>query len=715
MLTQAPLPKFRSILLAFFSLKSNISETILSPWVKQGEVAGWFSRSSWSLAQISQWKATYTRNKVVYIWLPEYFCNSALAPLRELNVNLCFYPVTNSMEPDYEACREMRQTIQMDLFVLVHYFGRPISAASAKDFCSKNEAWLIEDATHVLRRAPGIGKYGDFIIFSPHKTISIPDGALLVVCPSGPAKLGSGLMNEFGEPNNWSRKLDTNIAFYSTKLHVIYWVFKRILQKIGVSGRSSNTLFIEPYPSLESSFTPNLIGPVMSLFSIKLLNQQILDMHNYARVRKRNLIHWQGIFEKLNPSINLAYESSSEDWAPYLAAFKLNPIDAEDEFNNLKSLSIPAITWPDLPPEVLENRDIYDVSYLLRHSYIFFPLHHTITDRDLNLLDLDLIQSFDQVKAFVRWDCLNIVVWNEYLNRVGKSNLLQSWEYGESKQNSEKWNVKRGVISINGEDVAVVQVLEKRLFNTIHIYRINRGPLFLKELGQDSLYAVHQAIQKELTGLLKGRLLFHAPELNLNSNSIMIASNFGYYFSKRKGWESIWLDLRKEQEELRKMLDSKWRNMLTYAERHDLSFELHTDSKNFDWILKKYEEVMSSRGFNGVPVDLYKDLKKQFDGTDKPIVVLKAFSGLELLAGICIVPHGKAATYLLGWNSTKGRQLKANQFLLWNAILYFKDQEYNWFDLGGIDEENTPGISSFKLGVNGKRYRLIGEYMCMKL
>ena len=41
--------------------------------------------------------------------------------------------------------------------------------------------------------------------------------------------------------------------------------------------------------------------------------------------------------------------------------------------------------------------------------------------------------------------------------------------------------------------------------------------------------------------------------------------------------------------------------------------------------------------------------------------------------------------------------------------MLLKEQGVRWFDLGGIDEESTPGSSQFKLGVNGTRYTLVGE------
>jgi hypothetical protein len=36
--------------------------------------------------------------------------------------------------------------------------------------------------------------------------------------------------------------------------------------------------------------------------------------------------------------------------------------------------------------------------------------------------------------------------------------------------------------------------------------------------------------------------------------------------------------------------------------------------------------------------------------------------------------------------------------------------EFEWFDLGGINEDDMPRISAFKLGLKGKPYESIGEY-----
>ena len=76
------------------------------------------------------------------------------------------------------------------------------------------------------------------------------------------------------------------------------------------------------------------------------------------------------------------------------------------------------------------------------------------------------------------------------------------------------------------------------------------------------------------------------------------------------------------------------------------------------------------------------------------------------------MPHENAATYLLGWNGDYGRKANAHQLLIWEAMLEMKKAGISFFDLGGIDVEGTKGIASFKRGIGGHEYELVGEGFC---
>ena len=91
-------------------------------------------------------------------------------------------------------------------------------------------------------------------------------------------------------------------------------------------------------------------------------------------------------------------------------------------------------------------------------------------------------------------------------------------------------------------------------------------------------------------------------------------------------------------------------------------------------------------------------------------MVLLALHSGDPVAGVLLVRHGVAATYQVGWSGEAGRDLKAHHFLLWQSVLWLKENRYTGFDLGGINE-TTPGIAQFKIGMGGQPFRLVGGYV----
>ena len=109
-----------------------------------------------------------------YSGYPIIFGNQSTEPLRSMKATICFYPVADILQPDWEKCREMLKTKPPNFFTLVHYFGRVGDAGSARKFCDEAGALLIEDAAHVLKPEGEIGFFGDFTIYSPYKFLLYP-------------------------------------------------------------------------------------------------------------------------------------------------------------------------------------------------------------------------------------------------------------------------------------------------------------------------------------------------------------------------------------------------------------------------------------------------------------------------------------------------------------------------------------------------------------
>lgn len=714
MLTEAPVPSWSSLFQAFWQRPLSLDE-LSSIWRREGEVAGWFSRSAWSMARVALWRQQEYPSKNITVWVPDYFCNSSLTPMRSLNAKLIFYPVNHKLEPDYKACKDLGEESPPDLFVLVHYFGCPTIATSTKDFCYKHNAWLLEDAAHVLRPVSGVGKYGDFIIYSPHKLLPIPDGAVLVVRTGGPGQFDSEKIQHFGPNNTWAKDLSLRDTFKrvpvcSSMRYNSEWLLKRIIQKTCIRLKHKFSEFIETGMNEPKDLV--FTKPELSPLGRRLLGTLRGSLTDVVRWRQRHHLLWDHLLlERSNlDRLSPASRPQHNEWTPYLTAFVAKDENiAKNTYESLGSQGLPVTTWPDLAPEVCANRERHKSAWRLRHNRFYLPQHQGLRSKDILMAAFELcgennVSGIGQLK--LKLNGTTHEKWNSLMYQVGRSNLLQSWAYGEAKSKTSNWKVRRIVICQCNKPVAFTQILEKR-FAFLKLVRVNRGPLFLEDSQPELQEAVTQLLVKELGGWKKGRLLSFAPELPLSGRMLSMMTNLGFYQFTWRRWESIWFDLVEDREELRNRLNGKWRNMLSFSERQNLRLETHCDIQSFEWLVKRCYKMMKDRG-ESIPSKLYHQLLLEFR-SEQPMQVLKAFSEEEPLAGICIVTHGSAATYLLGWNGHKGRSLKANQFLLWNAMMLLKEQGVRWFDLGGIDEESTPGISEFKLGVNGIRYALVGE------
>ncbi len=307
------------------------------------------------------------------------------------------------------------------------------------------------------------------------------------------------------------------------------------------------------------------------------------------------------------------------------------------------------------------------------------------------------------------WDSVDQLAWDKLLESVGKSNLLQSWAYGEAKANVEGWNVHRGLILQNERSVAMFQALEKSWPIVGGIVRINRGPLWLHELvPMEEMSKVYTLFRRQWLWWKRSVLLI-APELPRTVEYMSLLAHQGYHQRKGNSWGSAWLDLQKNEEELRRSLKSNWRKKLSGGERIGLEFSVNSSDESFQWLMEQYRSLMSIKHFQGPSIELLKSIREHLLHIDHMLVMQALYEG-KPIAGVLIVMHGLACTYLVGWNGADGRKLKAHNFLLWNAALEMKRRGCMWFDLGGVDKDNTSEIATFKLGMGGEEYHLVGEW-----
>jgi len=707
----SPLPKFKDFLSPFKKRIENDSK-LLKPWIKDGEMAGWISRSAWSLVLIALWKRKLSSNEnKINIWIPDFFCNSSLEILRKTGENIVFYNVKNDFEPDYNICRDKALTTPPDIFLFVHYFGKSFDSANAKQFCLRYNSWLIEDAVHATVPHSSIGKFGDFIIYSPHKIFPVPNGSILVIRKKGPGLIDICSNDFMNNQNKWFEILEQfiitkNIKIKFNILFLFIWYFKRFAQKIGFN-RQSILSFKENLDYNEIK-TSSFINPMVSSLSLKIIKNHINNIPNINLQRIKNNKIWNYYISKFfSNELDKDFFSNlgdEIDYNPYLSIFKFEKQSVENIFNKLQK-KIKITTWPDLPPEIKKNKLDYKNAWNLRHSYFYIPCHQSISPNSF----YKIMKEYKLEKKnsiFFEKNKVSRSEWHNLLMKVSKSNLLQSWAYVSAKSSVEGWRVSRLVFRNKKSILAIVSILEKKILG-LKIVRVNRGPLFMPNTNSDEKEIILKKIL-DFGKISKMTLLSISPEINLDGKNISFLISNNVKLFKIKTWTSIWVNLGSDLDVLKSNLTSKWRNKLNISIKNNLTIESGSNSELMSWLLEKYSLSMKEKFFKGISISLFKNIYSQMQD-DNSLLFFRVSKDGEPLSGLCIACHGCSATYLIGWTGEKGRNFKANHFQLWHVLNELKKINIKYIDLGGIDYDETPGITEFKLGIGGQKYSIAGE------
>jgi dTDP-4-amino-4,6-dideoxygalactose transaminase len=105
-------------------------------------------------------------------------------PVRASGLPYRFYPMTRDLRIDVEATLGLLRTEDIQVLVLIHYFGWPDPAAAHLASAARERGiFVLEDEAHALLTdvVGGIaGRDGHAAIYSLHKMLPISDGGMLV-------------------------------------------------------------------------------------------------------------------------------------------------------------------------------------------------------------------------------------------------------------------------------------------------------------------------------------------------------------------------------------------------------------------------------------------------------------------------------------------------------------------------------------------------------
>lgn len=711
LLTLAPLPSWQNLLKAFF-YRSADDEKLTLPWRHIDDKAFLFSRSAWSLLAIASCRKQFSNKPDLNVWIPDFFCNESLLPVREIGVNLVFYPVTREMTPNLVVCELFAKKTPPDIFLLVDYFGQPVDSESIMTFCKNYKSWIVEDATHVLQPIQSINpvaNVADCVIYSPHKHLPIPDGAVLVIKKNGPSKLleNEQIMIIFNKAIS-----DLIIKQDNARFAPYLWLVKRIIQRLGLHINLSKKIFnvIVREPGIQ------LLGsPRMHNISKSILTHLLDKLDQIAELRKKNAKKWLNVMKL---AVNVPeFLPGKVDATPYLAGFfSSQTSDAESLFNLYQQCGFPLTIWPNLPPEVLKNEDMYKHAIELKSNRFYLPVHQTLPEFELFECGRNVLQKTTQ-----NWHAklLSYDEWKTYWKICPENNLLQSWHYGEAKEKSGRWQSQRFLILDQFEHpIAIAQILTKTFSIFGAIARLNRGPLLLDNYIDDADVPIRLAVLNVLikeARLQRWWIFQIAPEIKDCEIARYTLRAFGLKLQNIHPWASGLIDLNLSEDELYVNLNRRWKRAIRKSSEFGVIIENEklTISK-LNEILKSYKNLQESNAFKGIDEELVRKIFA-IQSTDLSInlFVAKKINENGLFDDIgyrLTIYCGYTALDFIVSTNNAGLKMDANSGLYWHAILHAKKNGCRWFDIGGLNESTPRGIAEFKNGLNSNPYKLVGEW-----
>lgn len=272
--------------------------------------------------------------------LPAYICNVVLAPFNHLGVKVKFYDVDDNLIPDIQQIKGLIDK-NTRAILAVNYFGFPQQIKGILEICRNSKIYFIEDNAHGFlssNQEKSLGSFGDIAIFSFRKTLSIPNGAALVINRRDLAS--SGLTQSY----HGNTSADIRFLITSLKDQLRSWpVLMKIKQKLFTSN---NPIYTEESVEEEN----NLHNYFIKFSKLSALTMRYLDYKKIIDSRRKT---YQYLLEYFIDSkgVELIYKKLDKGIVPYV--FPVRVKDREKFVVDIYAKGISSFPWPTLPREVI--------------------------------------------------------------------------------------------------------------------------------------------------------------------------------------------------------------------------------------------------------------------------------------------------------------------------------------------------------------------------
>lgn len=307
----------------------------------------------------------------------------------------------------------------------------------------------------------------------------------------------------------------------------------------------------------------------------------------------------------------------------------------------------------------------------------------------------------------VRLEPLDPDCWRYTVGRFDDANFQQSWGYADVLA-SKRHCVHDEVGFWEGDDlIGIASIRVRRLpILDIGVAYVAGGPL-VNRGGEGDLLRFRGCLESLCEEYVKRRklILRVLPPIGdgrWNQEAGAVMTSMGMVLSQKgRTYRTLLLDLDRPLDDIRKGLAQKWRNCLNASEKEGLSVRWASEPKEFAHFRASHASFVGSKGFVvDLDANFYESVRNRFHNDADLELALVEVDGKPAASHLASY-MGDTAVYLLGLTEDIALSKKAAYFLHWEVIKKAKQRGMKWYDLGGIDPKENPGVFKFKSGFGG--------------
>ena len=290
--------------------------------------------------------------------------------------------------------------------------------------------------------------------------------------------------------------------------------------------------------------------------------------------------------------------------------------------------------------------------------------------------------------------------------------FLQSsiWQDFLRKQNKKYWQ-----ISIKDEKKVIGSCLiyENKLpFGKSYLYT-PKGPIISQDISNYKKEKAFHLLLSKIRDLTIDTKKEEEIFLSLEVNNINLTKEF-IKVDNIQPADTLLLDLKKEKQELLRIMHQKTRYNISLAQRKNIKIEISKKEEDLEIFLKLIKKTAQKNKIKIHTDKYYKLLWKTLLENNAGELYLAKVNSVVVAINM-IIKFGNTVTYLHGSSDYNYRALMAPYLLQWEIIKKSKEEGFLYYDFWGITTQESKrnkwsGFTRFKKGFAGQEINSPGTY-----